>query len=71
MDEHQLRRLSRQCHRADLKIVSNYTAKDDLEQVLEDKWVDWRIKGMVDEKRTECEERVLTETDRQTRLSDY
>jgi len=58
-------------NRADLKIVSNYTAKDDLEQVLEDKWVDWRIKGMIDQKRIDCKERVLAEMDRQTRLSDY
>jgi len=57
--------------RADLKIVSNYTAKDDLEQVLEDKWVNWRIEGMKDELREECEQLVASEIGKQSRLDEF
>lgn len=57
--------------RADLKLVSNYTAKDDLETVLEDKWVDWRIEDMYDEIREECEERVTAEVGMQKQLDEY
>lgn len=57
--------------RAEYKIVSNYTAKDDLESVLENKWVDWKIKGMKDELRRECEERVAKEIGKQSQLSEY
>ncbi|WP_229123137.1 hypothetical protein [Halapricum desulfuricans] len=57
--------------RADLKVVSNYTAKDDLEQVLESKWVDWRIEDMKDDLREECEERVTAELGRQKQLKEF
>lgn len=57
--------------RADLKVVSNYTAKDDLEQVLEDKWIDWRIDDMKDDLRDECEERITAELGRQKQLTEY
>jgi hypothetical protein len=57
--------------RADLKIVSNYTSKDDLETVLEDKWVDWRIEGMKDNLREECEQRVTAELGRQRQLDEF
>ena len=57
--------------RADLKIVSNYTAKDDLESVLEEKWIDWRIEGMKDDLRGECEDRVTAELGRQKQLDEY
>ena len=57
--------------RADLKMVSNYTAKDDLEQVLEDKWVDWRIENMKDDLRKECEERITAELGRQKQLNEF
>ncbi|QLG47841.1 hypothetical protein [Natrinema halophilum] len=57
--------------RAGFKIVSNYTAKDDLEQVLEDKWIDWRIEGKKDELREECEDRVAAEIGKQSQLSKY
>lgn len=57
--------------RADLKIVSNYTSKDDLEQVLEDKWIDWRIEDMQDDLRDKCEERITAELGRQKRLTEY
>jgi hypothetical protein len=57
--------------RADLKLVSNYTAKDDLERVLEEKWIDWRIEDMRDGLRDECEERVTAELGRQKQLDEY
>jgi hypothetical protein len=57
--------------RAELKIVSNYTAKDDLERVLEEKWIEWRIEGMKDELREECEERVIAEIGKQSQLNEY
>lgn len=57
--------------RADLKIVSNYTAKDDLERVLENKWIDWRIGDMKDNLRDECQERVVGELGKQTELTEY
>jgi hypothetical protein len=57
--------------RADLKVVSNYTAKDDLEQVLEDKWIDWRVEGMKDGLREECEERITAELGRQKQLNEF
>ncbi|NGM69230.1 hypothetical protein G6M89_09450 [Natronolimnobius sp. AArcel1] len=57
--------------RAEFKIVSNYTAKDDLERVLEDKWVEWRIEDMKDELRDECEERVVAEIGKQRQLDEY
>ncbi|GAA0470456.1 hypothetical protein MUK72_04855 [Halococcus dombrowskii] len=57
--------------RADLKIVSNYTAKDDLENTLEEKWIDWRIDDMKDGLRDECEERVTAELGRQKQLDEY
>lgn len=57
--------------RAEFKIVSNYTAKDDLEQVLEDKWVDWRIEGMKDELREECKQRVVADIGKQTQLDQF
>ncbi len=57
--------------RADLKVVSNYTAKDDLEQVLEDKWIDWRVEGMKDDLRDECEERITAELGRQKQLDEF
>lgn len=56
---------------ADLKVVSNYTAKDDLETVLEDKWVDWRIGDMMDDLRDECEKRVTTELGKQKQLDEF
>lgn len=58
-------------YRAELKIVSNYTAKDDLERVLEDKWVEWRVEGMKNELRKECEERVIAEIGKQKQLHEY
>lgn len=58
-------------HGAEFKIVSNYTAKDDLEQVLEDKWVNWRVEGLKDELRDECEERVAAEIGKQSQLAEY
>jgi hypothetical protein len=54
-----------------LKIVSNYTAKDDLENTLEEKWIDWRIDDMKDGLRDECEERVTAELGRQKQLDEY
>ena len=57
--------------RADFKVVSNYTAKDDLERALENKWVDWRIEGMKDELRNACEERIAAELGKQTQLDDF
>lgn len=57
--------------RAEYKIVSNYTAKDDLEQILEDKWVDWRIEGLKDVLRDECEERIIAEFGKQSQLPEY
>lgn len=57
--------------RAEFKIVSNYTAKDDLERALESKWVDWRIEGLKDELRDECEERVVAEIGKQSQLNEY
>lgn len=57
--------------RAEFKLVSNYTAKDDLEQVLEDKWVEWRIEDMKSELRDECEERVVAELDKQMQLDEF
>lgn len=57
--------------RAEYKIVSNYTARDDLETVLENKWVDWRIEKMKDELRKECEERIVAEIDKQTQLTEF
>lgn len=57
--------------RADFKIVSNYTAKDDLEKVLEDKWIEWRIEALKDELRDECEERVVAEIGKQSQLDEY
>lgn len=56
---------------ADYKIVSNYTARDDLETVLEDKWVDWRIERMKDDLRAECEERITADIGRQKQLSEF
>ena len=53
------------------KIVSNYTARDDLETVLEDKWVDWRIEQMKDELREECEKRITAEIGRQKQLDEF
>lgn len=44
---------------------------DDLEQVLEDKWVEWRIEGLKDELREECEERVVSEIGKQSQLDEY
>ena len=52
-------------------MVSNYTAKDDLEQVLENKWIEWRIEGMKDELRDECENRVVAEIGKQSQLDEY
>jgi len=57
--------------RADLKLVSNYTAKDDLERVLEDKWVDWRIEDMKNDLRKECEERITAKFGRQKQLTEF
>lgn len=57
--------------RADYKIVSNYTARDDLETVLEEKWVDWRIKMLKDELRQECKERVMAEIGKQSQLTEF
>ncbi len=57
--------------RTEFKIVSNYTAKDDLERVLENKWVDWRIEGMKDQLRDACEERIVTELGKQSQLDDF
>lgn len=57
--------------RADLKIVSNYTAKDDLETVLEDKWIDWRINDLKNDLREECEDRIIAELGRQKQLKEY
>lgn len=57
--------------RADLKVVSNYTAKDDLETVLENKWIDWRIDDMQDDLRDECEEKVTAELGKQKQLDEY
>lgn len=57
--------------RAELKIVSNYTAKDDLERALENKWVDWRIEGMKDQLRDACEERIVAELGKQSQLDDF
>lgn len=57
--------------RAEYKIVSNYTDKDDLERVLEDKWVDWRIGRMKDELRNECEERIMAEFGKQSQLPEF
>ena len=57
--------------RAEFKIVSNYTAKDDLEQVLENKWIEWRIEGMKDDLRQKCEENAISEIDKQKRLDEY
>ena len=57
--------------RADLKLVSNYTAKDDLEQVLEDKWVSWRIEDLKNDLREECEERITAELGRQKQLNEF
>jgi hypothetical protein len=57
--------------RAEMKVVSNYTAKDDLEKVLERKWVDWRIEDMKDDLRVECEERVTAELGKQAELTEY
>ena len=57
--------------RADLKLVSNYTAKDDLEQVLENKWIDWRVEGMKDNLRNQCEERITAELGRQRQLDEF
>lgn len=57
--------------RADLKLVSNYTAKDDLEQVLENKWIDWRVEGMKENLRNQCEERITAELGRQRQLDEF
>ncbi|TMT79054.1 hypothetical protein E2L06_20300 [Haloterrigena sp. H1] len=57
--------------RADLKVVSNYTAKDNLETVLEDKWIDWRIEDMKEDLRDECEERATAELGKQKQLNEY
>jgi hypothetical protein len=57
--------------RAEFKIVSNYTAKDDLERALENKWVDWRIGGMKDQLRDACEERIVAELGKQSQLDDF
>lgn len=57
--------------RADLKVVSNYTAKDDLERVLEKKWIDWRIDDMKEDLRDECEARVAAEIGQQSQLSEF
>ena len=57
--------------RAELKIVSNYTAKDDLERILEDKWVEWRIDDMKDELRDECAERSIAEIGKQSQLDEF
>lgn len=56
---------------AEYKVVTNYTARDDLETVLEDKWVDWRIEEMKDELREECEERITAEIGRQKQLDEF
>lgn len=55
--------------RADLKVVSNYTAKDDLERILEKKWVDYRIDCLRDDLREECKDRVASELGKQSQLS--
>lgn len=57
--------------RAEFKIVSNYTAKDDLERVLENKWVDWWIEGMKDQLRDACEERIIAELGKQSQLDEF
>lgn len=57
--------------RAEYKIVSNYTARDDLETVLQNKWIDWRIEGLKDELRKECEERIVSEIGKQSQLSEF
>jgi len=51
--------------------VTNYTDKDDLETVLERKWVDWRIDEMKDELREECEEKVENKLGKQKELSEF
>lgn len=56
---------------AEFKITSNYTAKDDLETVLENKWIDWKIEGLKNELRNECEKRVAAEIGRQSQLSNF
>ncbi|GAA0256462.1 hypothetical protein ACFFQF_19010 [Haladaptatus pallidirubidus] len=57
--------------RAEFKVVSNYTAKDDLERVLENKWVEWRIEGMKDRLRDECENQTVAEIGKQSQLDEY
>jgi hypothetical protein len=57
--------------RAEFKLVTNYTDKDDLETVLERKWVDWRIDEMKDELREECEEKVENKLGKQKELSEF
>lgn len=56
---------------AEYKIVSNYTARDDLEVVLENKWIEYRIGQMKDNLREDCEERVTEEVGRQQQLQDF
>ncbi|ELY94641.1 hypothetical protein C483_02880 [Natrialba hulunbeirensis JCM 10989] len=58
-------------NRADYKIVSNYTARDDLEVVLENKWVEWRIENMKDALREDCKEKAISEIDQQQDLAAY
>lgn len=57
--------------RTEFKIVSNYTAKDDLERVLENKWVDWKIEGKKDQLRDACEKRIVAELDKQSQIGDF
>ncbi|WP_135825550.1 hypothetical protein [Halorussus ruber] len=57
--------------RAEYKIVSNYTARDDLEKALENKWVKWRIKGLKDELREDCKQKAVSEIGKQTELSEF
>jgi hypothetical protein len=56
---------------ADLKIVTNYTSRDDIEKVLMNKYVDYRVERMKDRMREECKEEILSNFDKQTQIDDF